>query len=676
MEVSLTAPASPTDHLLEHEPFVRRLAGAIVRDPAGADDIAQETWLRALAQHPGELRNPRGWLARVARTCAWKQHRSESRRQRREEAVARAERLPAVVDEVVRAETRRRLARALARLPEAQRVAIVLRYQDELALGEIARRTDAPLDTVKSRLRLALGKLRRELGNARGAASSKGSGLAALLPAGLGAGSTARLGNPGWGIVTMAGTKKLGLGLAVLLLALAGGWAVLRTGALEDAPDLRSTREVVGDDARGPTLRGTPGGALVEHEGTMARRGRASGAAGAGVAGMPTEAGASASAKEVMGSATPPDVIAGAALGADGEPLVGRALLWRGGQFTTAGQIPVGKEAESQLDLGRDGRFRFDEVERGSWYLGVDLGDGVSRLLYLAQATGNDARPEVTLRLGEGGVRGTVWGPDGLPVEGAIVRTGSQHPTLISQTTTDRDGRYAIGQLHGGLAYVSFALAGDLDDDATTFYRHVRIDDDGWTIVDHGSPRGLARVVGRVVCPDGEVVRAPGQIILERMDRDGFLIMPYDAEGHFDQEVPEDAYRPHIWAPNGSATTAYRPETTFTATAPRTETDFVLVGARVKGRVPAEVATGRTGIVHLVPTADAAAATQRADPWSSGARTVVWLEDGSFVLYGIPPGTYQLTAAATSGAERPALASVTIEVPEGVAEIRQDIARR
>ncbi|MEZ6027212.1 MAG: sigma-70 family RNA polymerase sigma factor [Planctomycetota bacterium] len=671
----MTAFGMPSEGLLEHEPFVRRLAGAIVRDPAGADDIAQETWLRALAQHPGTLRSPRGWLARVARTCAWKQHRSESRRRRREEAAARSERLPAAVDEAAQAEMRRRLAHALARLPELQRVAVLLRYQDDMPVREIARTTGVPVDTVKSRLRLALGKLRLELGGADGAALHRARGLAVLLPTAFSSEPCSRLGTAGWGTLTMAGTKKLGLGIAVLLLTLAGGWVVLHTASLEDTPEIASTPKAEEELARAPTLRGTPGEARKVSGTTEGRPAPSSGGGASGVAGSPSEAGSRPGGADGDAPTTAPDVVAGAAFGADGEPLLGKAVLWRGGRFTTAGQIPVGKEAQSTLDMGRDGRFRFEEVENGSWYLGLDLGDGVSRLLYVAQSTGGDRRPEVTLRLGQGGIRGTVWGPDGLPVEGAIVRTGSQNPTLISQTTTDRDGRYAIGQLHGGIAYVSFALAGDLDDDATTFYRHLRIEDDGWTIVDHGSPRGLARVVGRVVCPDGEVVRAKGQIIFERMDRQGFLIMPYDAEGHFDQEVPEDTYRVHIWAPNGSATTSYRPEAPFTATAPSTETDFVLVGARVKGRVPADVAAGRTGIVHLVPTGEAASAAQRAGSLGGGARMVAWSEDGSFVLYGIPPGTYKLTAAATSGEERPALASVNIDVPEGAAEIRQDIAR-
>ena len=658
-----------------HTDYLRRVARALLRSSDQAEDAVQETCLKATQAGPVAEGSRRAWLGSVLRNVVRQDWRTAARRSRREQRAMRRQAAPSAANEVARLEQVERLLVALRALTVEKRHVLEMRYFEGLPPRRIAERLEVPVDTVKSRLRLALGKLRLELGGADGAALHRARGLAVLLPTAFSSEPCSRLGTAGWGTLTMAGTKKLGLGIAVLLLTLAGGWAVLRTASLEDTPEIASTPKAEEELARAPTLRGTPGEARKVSGTTEGRPAPSSGGGASGVAGSPSEAGSRPGGADGDAPTTAPDVVAGAAFGADGEPLLGKAVLWRGGRFTTAGQIPVGKEAQSTLDMGRDGRFRFEEVENGSWYLGLDLGDGVSRLLYVAQSTGGDRRPEVTLRLGQGGIRGTVWGPDGLPVEGAIVRTGSQNPTLISQTTTDRDGRYAIGQLHGGIAYVSFALAGDLDDDATTFYRHLRIEDDGWTIVDHGSPRGLARVVGRVVCPDGEVVRAKGQIIFERMDRQGFLIMPYDAEGRFDQEVPEDTYRVHIWAPNGSATTSYRPEAPFTATAPSTETDFVLVGARVKGRVPADVAAGRTGIVHLVPTGEAASAAQRAGSLGGGARMVAWSEDGSFVLYGIPPGTYKLTAAATSGEERPALASVNIDVPEGAAELRQDIAR-
>lgn len=56
-----------------------------------------------------------------------------------------------------------RLGAALARLPEQQRALIEKAYFGDLSHGEIARLTGLPLGTIKSRIRLALEKLRQSL---------------------------------------------------------------------------------------------------------------------------------------------------------------------------------------------------------------------------------------------------------------------------------------------------------------------------------------------------------------------------------------------------------------------------------------------------------------------------------------------------------------------------------
>ena len=66
--------------------------------------------------------------------------------------------------EAARAETRARLRQALEALPAVQREAFLLHEEAELSLADIARITGAGQETVKSRLRYAVRKLRAALG--------------------------------------------------------------------------------------------------------------------------------------------------------------------------------------------------------------------------------------------------------------------------------------------------------------------------------------------------------------------------------------------------------------------------------------------------------------------------------------------------------------------------------
>ena len=60
-------------------------------------------------------------------------------------------------------EQRRRLQLAIEELPEEQREVVLLRLEQELSLEEIGAITGAGRETVKSRLRYAMEKLRARL---------------------------------------------------------------------------------------------------------------------------------------------------------------------------------------------------------------------------------------------------------------------------------------------------------------------------------------------------------------------------------------------------------------------------------------------------------------------------------------------------------------------------------
>jgi RNA polymerase sigma-70 factor (ECF subfamily) len=143
-----------------------------------ARDICQETFLRAfrgLPRFKGQAKFS-SWLYRIALNLC----RDWIRRERRAPVIQPPEDTD-VLDLAVAAEpsesietlvARRDLARhveeAMARLPEEQRTAIVLKEYHGLTFQEIADLLGCPLSTVKTRLYQGLTVLRRELARTAG----------------------------------------------------------------------------------------------------------------------------------------------------------------------------------------------------------------------------------------------------------------------------------------------------------------------------------------------------------------------------------------------------------------------------------------------------------------------------------------------------------------------------
>jgi RNA polymerase sigma factor (sigma-70 family) len=151
--------------------FVRRfqarvygVAITIVRDPGGAEDAAQETFVRAW-RHAATYDPRRGrvstWLLTIARNVA-----IDAMRTRRVEPLdpdVVAGRLQGAaspaVDEGAAPDERGRVRGALAELPAEQRRALFLAAYMGRTAREISALEDAPLGTIKTRIRTAMLKL-------------------------------------------------------------------------------------------------------------------------------------------------------------------------------------------------------------------------------------------------------------------------------------------------------------------------------------------------------------------------------------------------------------------------------------------------------------------------------------------------------------------------------------
>jgi RNA polymerase sigma-70 factor, ECF subfamily len=149
-----------------HAPRAIAAAQRILGDRARAEDAAHDAFLR-LWRDPGAYDPQRAelgaYVAMLARSRAldvWRSDQAAARACQRLAALGGEARSPAPDPaEAALGVDRRALARALGRLPEAQREAVLLAYWGGLTIAEIARRTRVPLGTAKGRLRLALEKL-------------------------------------------------------------------------------------------------------------------------------------------------------------------------------------------------------------------------------------------------------------------------------------------------------------------------------------------------------------------------------------------------------------------------------------------------------------------------------------------------------------------------------------
>ena len=141
----------------------------LVADPATAEDLFQQTWVRVMQsiRRYDPRRSFDAWLFAVAHNLAidsLRKSRPESLDEMLPSGEVRGDRLaetsPDALDCLLEWERAEAVAAALRHLPAIHREVLTLRFEEDMKLEQIAEVVQIPLSTVKSRLRRALDGLR------------------------------------------------------------------------------------------------------------------------------------------------------------------------------------------------------------------------------------------------------------------------------------------------------------------------------------------------------------------------------------------------------------------------------------------------------------------------------------------------------------------------------------
>ncbi|SDC38208.1 RNA polymerase sigma-70 factor, ECF subfamily [Paenibacillus sp. UNCCL117] len=138
----------------------------LVHNAADAEDLCQETFVRALQADRSGVERLKPWLLRIAANlCSSHGERRKKGMWKEMASFLQQPRLTheAADESVLRGEGELELARMLGRLPAKMQKVLTLRYVNELSLPEIAECLDIPLGTVKSRMNKGMQLMRKQL---------------------------------------------------------------------------------------------------------------------------------------------------------------------------------------------------------------------------------------------------------------------------------------------------------------------------------------------------------------------------------------------------------------------------------------------------------------------------------------------------------------------------------
>lgn len=559
--------------MLAHSSWLTALAREIVRDPALADDVVQDTWVAALRAPRGIVTSERGWLATLLANVVRSRGRSESARRARERSTARAESVDGPDRLVERAETQRALLAHVLALPEPYRGTLLERYVEDRSCAEIARRADVSESTVRTRLARAHERLRARLAGAdgRGAAWA----LAPLLEDG--AGTALKT----WtGVAIVSTTTKCALAAAIAALA----WWMWPGDATEpreaevassvDAPVARP-REVASVDAPLDDARRT-----VE------------------VAADPA----------AVASPIAPVVDAVAAVEIpntslevgfrDGDRPVPNVRVWIAPsarwpiQYCLSLRARAPTDASSAVTDGA-GIARFADLGPGNYRIGFDPSHDAEIPRRFATADLPSGR-RWTIPLGRGAVRGRVVDQAGVAradvgVQVVDVAPEPRAPYVSAHATTDAFGEYAIDGLAEGLYEVVLDADGDFDGRGDTERRRIELADGERRVVDFGSHAGTTTWTGRVLSSSGEPFRYAARVTFTERATDESVTLSTAADGSFARALTNGTWQVRVWSE--SAPHPGFDVGTHVLEGGDVHRDLVVAGTRLIGRVLGDLAT-------------------------------------------------------------------------------------
>ena len=164
---------SAISELIErHSKRVRSYIGMMVKDDDVADDIFQETFIKAVKVIDEGRYTDNGkflsWVLRIAHNRVLDHFRREKASKQINESEAGYDVIgtlrfsePTAEDDIVHGEVEQTIRSLIELLPDEQKEVVRLRYYSKLSFQEIAEHTDVSINTALGRMRYALINLRR-----------------------------------------------------------------------------------------------------------------------------------------------------------------------------------------------------------------------------------------------------------------------------------------------------------------------------------------------------------------------------------------------------------------------------------------------------------------------------------------------------------------------------------